>query len=135
MARDMHTHAMSLHDRRPPIDIHHKPRESVPFTVHQPVSVLPVTTSGHADASAHFVCHAQAALPPVKVDVAFLEVEHSDSNGADLPMPQSNELAVGREHSHDLPLFGLSPFDALHGARKNPRMETLQALFLSSFQI
>ena len=132
VTRHVHAHAMSLHDGCLSIHIHHQPRQTVSFAMHQTIGIISLFMSGHSDGASQVVSHSQAVFPIGSVHRFVLEIQHPDGNGTDLPMPHGYKIALGRQHTYHLPFFRLSLY-MMDGSGKNPGMETLQTFFFSFF--
>ena len=120
----VHAYRVALYDGRRAVDVHHQPRQGIPFAVDEAVAGRRGVVR-ERERAAHVVGHGDAAVPPRLVDGLPLEREHAHGDRAHLVVALGDEFARTGVDLDEGP-FGeiglLLGLDVVDGPRENPRV-------------
>ena len=129
MANEVHTHAVSLHNRGVAIAVDYETGEIVALAVNKTERIV-VLTAYESDSLTHLPSRLQAREPELAVYLYVAKRQHANSDRTDLIHADSDEVALRGENAHDFAFF-YALLNLRYGTREYPRMETLEAFLLT----
>ena len=127
----VHAGRVGLKDGGRTIDVHHQAGEEIALAVHEPECV--VVVAAQAQGAAHPPSVTETRGVESGVDAAVGEIEDADGDGADLPVSDADDAAVGGLDTHQVAL--LQPLgNGCQRAGEDPGMETVQGLLFAPAQ-